>query len=106
MALSGTFVPWASRPALLTAVLLLLTAATVSAQNNSAPIVQPGAPGHAAKILTPATAAPPPRALVEADISFMQGMIHHHSQAVDMVELLRTRSRNKKLQAFGKRITI
>ena len=36
----------------------------------------------------------------------MQGMIHHHSQAVEMVELLRTRSHNKKLQALGKRISI
>ena len=36
----------------------------------------------------------------------MQGMIMHHSQAVEMVELLRTRSRNPALQAFGKRISI
>jgi uncharacterized protein (DUF305 family) len=41
-----------------------------------------------------------------ADISFMQGMIHHHAQAVEMVDLLRTRSRNKKLQALGNRISI
>jgi len=90
------------------AALLFLSAATALGQpaDGSAPIVQPGAPGHSSKILTPATAAAPPRAPAEADISFMQGMIHHHSQAVDMVELLRTRSRNKKLQAFGKRITI
>jgi uncharacterized protein (DUF305 family) len=43
---------------------------------------------------------------LEADISFMQGMIHHHAQAVEMVDLLRTRSRNKKLQALGNRISI
>jgi uncharacterized protein (DUF305 family) len=36
----------------------------------------------------------------------MQGMIHHHSQAVEMTDLLRTRSHNKKLQALGKRISI
>jgi uncharacterized protein (DUF305 family) len=36
----------------------------------------------------------------------MQGMIMHHSQAVDMTDLLRTRSRNKDLQALGKRISI
>jgi len=36
----------------------------------------------------------------------MQGMIHHHAQAVEMVDLLRTRSRNKKLQALGNRISI
>ncbi|HTS50699.1 MAG TPA: DUF305 domain-containing protein [Bryobacteraceae bacterium] len=36
----------------------------------------------------------------------MQGMIMHHSQAVEMTDLLRTRSHNKDLQALGKRISI
>jgi uncharacterized protein (DUF305 family) len=36
----------------------------------------------------------------------MQGMIMHHSQAVEMVELLRTRGESKDLQAFGDRIAI
>jgi uncharacterized protein (DUF305 family) len=36
----------------------------------------------------------------------MQGMIMHHSQAVEMTDLLRTRSINKDLQALGKRISI
>jgi uncharacterized protein (DUF305 family) len=73
---------------------------------QQAPIIQPGAPGENSRILSPATAATPPRAPSEADISFMQGMIMHHSQAVEMTELLRTRSRNKDLQNLGKRISI
>ncbi len=36
----------------------------------------------------------------------MQGMIMHHGQAVEMTELLRTRSKNKELQSLGQRITI
>jgi len=36
----------------------------------------------------------------------MQGMIMHHSQAVEMTDLLRTRGRSKELQALGKRISI
>ena len=36
----------------------------------------------------------------------MQGMIHHHAQAVEMVDLLRTRGLRKDLLAFGERITI
>jgi uncharacterized protein (DUF305 family) len=36
----------------------------------------------------------------------MQGMIMHHSQAVEMTELLRTRSKDKEVQALGKRISI
>jgi uncharacterized protein (DUF305 family) len=48
----------------------------------------------------------PPRTPAAPDIAFMQGMIMHHSQAVEMTDLLRTRSRNKDLQALGKRISI
>ena len=39
-------------------------------------------------------------------MEFMQGMIHHHAQAVEMVDLLRTRGLRKDLLAFGERITI
>lgn len=92
-------------------VLVFLSAATALGQQakpaaDTAPIVQPGAPGKSGKVLSPATATIPPRAPSEADISFMQGMIMHHSQAVEMTELLRTRGHNKKLQALGKRISI
>lgn len=71
-----------------------------------APIVQPGAPGKPVKTLSAATAAARPRSPAEADVSFMQGMIHHHAQAVEMVDLLRTRGLSKDLLAFGERITI
>lgn len=71
-----------------------------------APIVQPGAPGQDSKTLSAATAGTPRRPPSEADIGFMQGMIMHHSQAVEMTELLRTRSQNKDVQALGKRISI
>ena len=73
---------------------------------GSVPIVQPGAPGQNSKTLSAAAAAPQPRTPAEADISFMQGMIHHHSQAVEMTDLMQTRSHNKKLLALGKRISI
>ncbi len=91
--------------------LLLLGAATAWTQEarppvTSAPIVQPGAPGQSSRIISPATASTPARSLAEADISFMQGMIMHHSQAVEMTRLLRTRGRNKDVQALGQRISI
>ena len=41
-----------------------------------------------------------------ADVAFMQGMIMHHSQAVEMTDLLRTRSHNKDLLQLGQRISI
>jgi uncharacterized protein (DUF305 family) len=91
--------------------LLVAGAATASDQQANSlpvgvPIVQPGAPGQSSKTLAASTVVLTPRAPLEADISFMQGMIHHHAQAVEMVDLLRTRSRNKKLQALGNRISI
>jgi uncharacterized protein (DUF305 family) len=96
---------------LTSAALLFLSAATAPGRQakstpDSAPIVQPGAPGQSSKTLSPATAGIPPRAPAEADISFMQGMIMHHSQAVEMTDLLRTRSHDKDVQALGKRISI
>jgi len=73
---------------------------------GSAPIVQPGAPGQSSKILLPEAAVIPLRAPAVADVNFMQGMIMHHAQAVEMTALLRSRSRNKDLQVLGKRISI
>lgn len=73
---------------------------------ESAPIVQPGAPGQSSKRITAAEAAPPLRAPSAADVSFMQGMIMHHSQAVKMTDLLRVRTHSKELLELGKRISI
>ena len=92
------------------AVFSLAPAIAPCQQANPAPggvsIVQPGAPGHSNKTLTPETASAAPRKPSEADIKFMQGMIMHHSQAVEMTDLLRTRSQDKDVQALGKRISI
>src|SRR6266481_5191718 len=92
------------------AVLSLVSATPLCQQVKTVPagvsIVQPGAPGQSNKTLTPETANAPPRKPSKADVEFMQGMIMHHSQAVEMTELLRTRSRNRNLQVLGKRISI
>jgi uncharacterized protein (DUF305 family) len=88
----------------------LLMAASAWGQQTKPPararIVQPGAPGKRSKTLTPSTAAAPRKIVHDADIAFMQGMIHHHAQAVEMVDLLRTRGESRELRAFGERITI
>jgi uncharacterized protein (DUF305 family) len=96
---------------LFSAAVLSLAPATAHCQQaktatSGVSIVQPGAPGHSNKTLTPETASAAPRKPSEADIQFMQGMIMHHSQAVEMTELLRTRSHDKEVQALGKRISI
>jgi uncharacterized protein (DUF305 family) len=88
-----------------TAALFLAGAIAAPAQ-QSAPIVQPGAPGQASKLLNEATVQPPYRAPFKADVEFMQGMIMHHQQAVDMVALLRTRGKSPTLRSFGEKIAI
>ncbi len=87
-------------------ILVTLALSATMAWGQSAPIVQPGAPGKATKTVTPAKAALSTIKVAEGDVVFMQGMIHHHSQAVEMVDLLRTRGASKDLLALGERITI
>jgi uncharacterized protein (DUF305 family) len=88
-----------------TASLFLLGAIAASAQ-QSAPIVEPGAPGQPSKFLNEETVRIPPRPPFGADVEFMQGMIMHHSQAVEMVALLRTRGKSPALKSFGEKISI
>ena len=67
-------------------------------------VVQPGAPGKPSKTLPPSTKGTlPPRS--PADVQFMQGMIMHHSQAVEMTALIPSHTENKDLQSLGARIS-
>src|SRR5215813_10708000 len=71
---------------------------------SSPVIVQPGAPGHPSKTLPPNTHGQlPPRS--PADVEFMQGMIMHHQQAVEMTALIETHTENKDLRLLGARIS-
>jgi uncharacterized protein (DUF305 family) len=66
-------------------------------------IVQPGAPGKPTKVLPATTRATlPPRST--KDVEFMQGMIHHHSQAVEMTALIEARTENRQVRLLGARI--
>jgi uncharacterized protein (DUF305 family) len=88
---------------------LLLGAAVAPAQQapaQTAPIVQPGAPGKPGKTLPPTTTATKLASPSEADVAFMQGMIMHHNQAVEMTALMASRSKNPKLLELGQRISI
>lgn len=81
-----------------------LLAAPLFAQSDNSPVVvRPGAPGQATQVL-PADTRPLPPPISKKDIEFMQGMIHHHSQAVEMVELMDKRTTNKELLLLGARI--
>jgi len=67
-------------------------------------VVQPGAPGEPSKPLPSSTRATlPPRSA--ADVQFMQGMIMHHAQAVEMTAMIPSHTQNKELQSLGVRIS-
>jgi uncharacterized protein (DUF305 family) len=67
-------------------------------------VVQPGAPGKPTKRLPASTTGKlPPRS--QADMDFMQGMIMHHAQAVEMTALIPSHTENKDLRLLGARIS-
>ena len=71
------------------------------------PIVQPGAPGEPGRLLTAEEASDLAGIqFSEADVRFMQGMISHHAQALEMTELLASRSERDIMHQLAKRIEI
>src|SRR5579862_2251976 len=80
-------------------------ASSAAPQQSSAPVVvQPGAPGQPTKTLPADSHATLPP-LSPGDVSFMQGMIMHHSQAVEMTALIPSHTDNKDLRLLGERIS-
>jgi len=70
-------------------------------------IVQPGAPGQPSRQITAQEAAN----LIglrytEADVRFMQHMISHHHQAVEMTDLVEGRSLREEVQRLAQRISL
>lgn len=81
--------------------------ATLSAgvQAQNAPIVQPGAPGQASRPLTAQEASRIANDRYSPDdVRFMQDMIGHHHQAVQMAALVRERTNRKELIDVAGRI--
>jgi uncharacterized protein (DUF305 family) len=79
-------------------------AAQQQADPGTPVVVQPGAPGQPTRTLPSSTRATlPPRS--PADVQFMQGMIMHHAQAVEMTALIESSTQNKELRLLGARIS-
>ena len=94
----------ALRAAAATAALSLAIAPTAAQQP---PIIQPGAPGNPSKVITAREAADQSKVQhTEADVRFMQGMIGHHAQALEMIELLRTRTESDDMRKLALRIEV
>ncbi len=87
------------------ACFLSLPVCAQQAESEAPPVVvQPGAPGQPTRTLPPSTRATlPPRS--PKDVEFMQGMIMHHAQAVEMTALMESHTENKDLRLLGARIS-
>jgi uncharacterized protein (DUF305 family) len=68
-------------------------------------IVQPGAPGQASAVVSSVPAFNDAKA-TDADVKFMQGMIHHHNQALQMVAMIATHTRTPQLISMGQKIQL
>ncbi len=67
-------------------------------------IVRPGAPGQSSTVLPSTTKGTLPP-VSPKDIEFMQGMIMHHAQAVEMTAMIASRTPNKDIHLLGERIS-
>jgi uncharacterized protein (DUF305 family) len=94
---------WFPVAAVLTCFLALPVGAQQTDPSVSPVVVQPGPPGQPTRVLPPTTRAKlPPRS--PKDIEFMQGMITHHAQAVEMTALIESQTKNKDIGLLGARI--
>lgn len=80
---------------------------TTGAGSSNGRILQPGAPGQDTRTISTAQATDLSKVgATSADVKFMQGMIGHHAQAVEMVALIADRSANPDMKRLGLRIQI
>lgn len=72
---------------------------------QSPPIFNPGAPGAPSRIVSASEAIALSRTtFTPGDVKFMQHMVIHHDQAVEMVNLLRAQGEDPTVKLMGERI--
>jgi uncharacterized protein (DUF305 family) len=80
---------------------------TAAAGEVKPPIIMPGAPGQASQIITAEKASDLSKVQYTGDdIKFMQGMIGHHAQAIQMVQLVPSRTASEDLKKLALRIDL
>ena len=80
-------------------------ATAAKAQAEAPAIVQPGAPGQASTVVSKVPAFHDNN-YTDADVKFMQGMIHHHNQALLMAAMIGTHNASPELIAMGQKIQL
>jgi uncharacterized protein (DUF305 family) len=92
-----------------TSIALGLAACHVAARTTEIQpvLIQPGAPGAPSHVISVAKATDLSHVqATKADIEFMQGMIHHHLQAVDMTNLLVQNTQSEDMRKLGLRMSL
>lgn len=91
-------------------LMLVLTACSGDAEEAGATgpvIIQGGAPGGTSRVLTPEEAESLGTIPFRLDdVAFMQGMIHHHGQALAMTQLAATQSGGDQIPVLARRMEI
>src|SRR5262245_42762957 len=88
---------------------LLIAAAVLtgcSSDGSTVTVVQPGRPGETGRVVPLDKIEPPDTGYTDADVRFMQGMIRHHAQALEMTGLVAGRTGSADLPLFAKRVEV
>ncbi|WP_327109069.1 DUF305 domain-containing protein [Nonomuraea glycinis] len=74
--------------------------------DSTAPVLAPGRPGEQARTLSPgeAVTAVPKPVMNAADVKYLQDMVVHHQQALDMSILVPNRATSARIKALASRI--
>ncbi|GGP05745.1 DUF305 domain-containing protein [Nonomuraea glycinis] len=74
--------------------------------DSTAPVLAPGRPGEQARTLAPgeAVTAVPKPVMNAADVKYLQDMVVHHQQALDMSILVPNRATSARIKALASRI--
>jgi uncharacterized protein (DUF305 family) len=91
-------------------ILAIPTIYLITALSNASaqvPIIQPGAPGQPGQVISPQDASSLASIeYTEADIRFLQGMISHHAQAMEMSVLADSRASREEVELLADRINL
>ena len=91
----------------LTAIVVALLPLGPTDSHAQPPIVQPGAPGEPSLRISAEDALDLAGIqFTDADVKFMQGMIPHHAQAIEMTEHLSSRSERDVMHRLAQRIAL
>jgi uncharacterized protein (DUF305 family) len=96
------------KPLIFVLAAVLCAASCRAARVGDGPqIVQPGAPGQDSRVISTEQAVDLSRVqFTPADVKFMQGMIGHHAQALEMTALVPSRSERAGMKLLAQRIEV